>query len=212
MELDDGLEVVLGVDKLVLDNKCFVPNPMQIKDQRLAWGWPYDTAFGTFYCIESGILGLLCIKPWYCRPTSQSWGRWWGMTPPWCARCNSLGPRHGLPVCTRTCRCYPPQAAISDLLAPSWPCWSYASWGIQTPVPCYSYVVLLKVLEKESIFSFSSYIEVFPYPTGNSLYHQATPTEDATIAFLLDKVCHLFCILINYMLLIFYRQHLIITL
>ena len=27
------LEVVLGVDKLVLDNKCFVPDPIQIKDQ-----------------------------------------------------------------------------------------------------------------------------------------------------------------------------------
>ena len=31
-----SLEVVLGVDKLVLDNKCFVPDPMQIKDQCLA--------------------------------------------------------------------------------------------------------------------------------------------------------------------------------
>ena len=30
------LEVVLGVDKLVLDNKCFVPDPIQIKDQCLA--------------------------------------------------------------------------------------------------------------------------------------------------------------------------------
>lgn len=26
--------------------------------------------------------------------------------------------------------------------------------------------------------------------------HQVIPTEDATIAFLLDKVCHLFCVLI----------------
>ena len=31
-----SLEVVLGVDKLVLDNKCFVPDPIQIKDQCLA--------------------------------------------------------------------------------------------------------------------------------------------------------------------------------
>ena len=79
----------------------------------------------------------------------------------WCGWCSSLCPRHGLPVCTRscrTCRCYPPQAAMPDSLAPLWPCWSYASWGIQTPVPCHSYVVLLKELEKESIFSFSSYM------------------------------------------------------
>ena len=32
-----SLEVVLGVDKLVLDNKCFVPDPMQIKDACLGY-------------------------------------------------------------------------------------------------------------------------------------------------------------------------------
>ena len=33
MEFQTCLEVVLGVDKLVLDNKCFVSDPIQIKDQ-----------------------------------------------------------------------------------------------------------------------------------------------------------------------------------
>ena len=37
-----SLEVVLGVDKLVLDNNHFVTDPMQLKDLCLAWGWPYD--------------------------------------------------------------------------------------------------------------------------------------------------------------------------
>ena len=43
-----SLKVVLGVDKLVLDNKCFVPDPMQIKDACLG------------YCVSShGPAGLI---------------------------------------------------------------------------------------------------------------------------------------------------------
>ena len=54
MEFQTCLEVVLGVDKLVLDNKCFVPDPIQLKDQ----------------CIVVGHAWAMCIKPWSCRPTS----------------------------------------------------------------------------------------------------------------------------------------------
>ena len=49
-----SLEVVLGVDKLVLDNKCFVPDTIQFKDQ----------------CIVVGHAWAMCSKPWSCRPTS----------------------------------------------------------------------------------------------------------------------------------------------